>query len=198
MEEVVGDGSCSYKIKEKFKLLKERLKWWNGEVFGWVNLKIEKAVEDMNFCNDQLQLVVDSEGVLSDNRKKAKFDFWNTLKLRECILKQKSRAAWLNEGDTNTNFFHRSVKERRKRNSLVGIESPLGRVETVEGMKGEVRRFFEAKYKESPLRRPVLDGIEFNYITTGEAEELEHPFTTEELKDAVWSCDGDKCPGLDR
>lgn len=28
-------------LKEKFKFLKERLKWWNKSVFGWLDLKIE-------------------------------------------------------------------------------------------------------------------------------------------------------------
>lgn len=32
-------GNKYFVIKEKFRLLKERLKWWNENVFGWVDLK---------------------------------------------------------------------------------------------------------------------------------------------------------------
>lgn len=35
-------------IKEKLKFLKERLKWWSKEVFGWLDLNIENIVEDLN------------------------------------------------------------------------------------------------------------------------------------------------------
>lgn len=35
-------------MKEKHKLMRERLKWWNKEVFGWLDLTIEKLVADMD------------------------------------------------------------------------------------------------------------------------------------------------------
>lgn len=38
-------GKKSYVLKEKFKYLKERLKWWNKLVFDWIDQKIEDGVE---------------------------------------------------------------------------------------------------------------------------------------------------------
>lgn len=33
-------------------------------------------------------------------------------------MKQKSRIAWLNEGNSNTRFFHMAIKERRAWNMI--------------------------------------------------------------------------------
>lgn len=38
----------AFVIKEKFKLMKERLKGWNKEVFGWLDLSIDNIVLEMN------------------------------------------------------------------------------------------------------------------------------------------------------
>ncbi|MCI19886.1 cysteine-rich receptor-like protein kinase, partial [Trifolium medium] len=41
-------GKKAYVLKEKFKLLKDCLKKWNKEVFGFLDLNIEKTVKDLN------------------------------------------------------------------------------------------------------------------------------------------------------
>lgn len=35
-------------VKEKLKLLKEKMKIWNNEVYGIMNLRIEEIVKDVN------------------------------------------------------------------------------------------------------------------------------------------------------
>ena len=64
-------------------------------------------------------------------------------------------------------------------------------------VKEEAVKFFAARFTEEKLDRPTLDGVQFNIITHTQREELTSPFTDLELKDAVWSCGGDKCPGPD-
>lgn len=41
-------GKKYFVIKEKFQRLRERLSWWNKEVFGWIDLNVEKDVEELN------------------------------------------------------------------------------------------------------------------------------------------------------
>ncbi|CAK8573237.1 unnamed protein product [Lathyrus sativus] len=41
----VVSGRGDFVLKEKLRMLKRKLRSWNAEVFGWVNLKIDKAVE---------------------------------------------------------------------------------------------------------------------------------------------------------
>lgn len=46
------DGKNAYVVKEKFKLMWKELKFWNKGVFGWLDLGIENAVNDLNELDD--------------------------------------------------------------------------------------------------------------------------------------------------
>lgn len=41
----------AFVVNEKLKLLKEKLKVWNKEVFGYMDLKIEETVKEMNLVD---------------------------------------------------------------------------------------------------------------------------------------------------
>lgn len=70
-------------------------------------------------------------------------------------------------------------------------------VSGVEEVKEEATRHFSGQFKEERGIRPTLDGIHFNKISELEAELLTASFTMEEVKEAVWSYEGDKSPGPD-
>ena len=112
-------------------------------------------------------------------------------------MRQKSRIKWLKEGDSNTAFFHKSINFRRHHNAIQGIFIESTWVQQPNLIKEEVVKFFAARFTEEKFDRPTLDGVQFNTITCSQREEMSAPFTDPELKDAVWSCGGDKCPGPD-
>lgn len=41
-------GSATHVLKEKFKLLRNNLGWWNKRVFGGIDLKIDEEVNTLN------------------------------------------------------------------------------------------------------------------------------------------------------
>lgn len=43
----------------------------------------------------------------------------------------------------------------------------------------------------------MLDGVPFSSISSSENGFLIDPFTVDEIKDTVWSCEGSKSPGPD-
>lgn len=47
------------------------------------------------------------------------------------------------------------------------------------------------------LERPILFGISFTQLSTVDSNSLTAPFSVEEIKEAIWSCGGNKSPGLD-
>lgn len=43
-------------------------------------------------------------------------------------LKQKSRVQWLNEGDSNTSFFHRTTTKRQSSNTICNLKTNNGQI----------------------------------------------------------------------
>lgn len=57
--EVGGRGD--FRLCEKLKMLKVGLRWWKRLVFGWVDLRVEELVGDLN---DLDSLLVNIHGIL--------------------------------------------------------------------------------------------------------------------------------------
>lgn len=43
--------------------------------------------------------------------------------------------------------------------------------------------------------RPIISSIEFKHISVGDNLMLVAPFSIEDIKETIWSCDGKKTPG---
>ena len=103
-------------------------------------------------------------------------ELWEISFAHESILRQKSRIRWLREGDNNMAFFHKSINFRRHYNAIQGMFIEGTWVQNPKLIKDQAVSFFSARF----LR-----------------EELIAPFSDLHLREAVWSCSGDKCPGPD-
>ncbi|KAL5190603.1 U-box domain-containing protein 14 [Glycine soja] len=103
-------------------------------------------------------------------------ELWEISFAHESILRQKSRIRWLREGDNSTTFFHKSINFRRHYNAIQGMFIEGTWVQNPKLIKDQAVSFFSARF----LR-----------------EELIAPFSDLDLREAVWNCSGDKCPGPD-
>ena len=130
-------------------------------------------------------------------RKSLQQELWDASNAYESLLRQKSRAKWLKEGDNNSTYFHKVINFRRNYNALQGILIDGVWVQQPEVVKREAVKFFLKRISEQNFFRPTLDGVHFPSLTQRQREDLITPFSDHELKEAVWSCGGDKCPGPD-
>ncbi|XP_058763319.1 uncharacterized protein LOC131636743 [Vicia villosa] len=147
---LVVDGRGDFILFEKLKRLKERLKSWNREVFGWIDLNISNEVETIN---DMDKLLVDNFGSdmesVVEARRKASNNLWKCLNVKESMLRFKSRQFWLNDDDNNTLFFHNSLKDRRRKNAISVLEGA---------------DHFESFFHEENKFRVVPEGIDLNIL----------------------------------
>jgi hypothetical protein len=104
---------------------------------------------------------------------------------------------WVKEGDSNSKFFHESLKSRRRRNNLVALKDGDHWIQGVEEVKEFVKNFFENNFSERWDRRPNLNRIQFQFLSEEDNFLLMSPFSIEEVKEVIWSSDGNKCPGPD-
>ncbi|CAK8537008.1 unnamed protein product [Lathyrus sativus] len=193
------EGRGDFVLKEKLKIFKDRLKWWNRVVFGKIDLEVEETVGDIN-AGDVLAETVAPGGLSledTNSRKEAVTKFWTNLRIKENMLVQKSRIKWLKEGDSNSGFFHRAIKERRRHNHIGPLNVAGSMIEKVEEVKFEVHRHFARKFKVMEGEESFLEGITFDGINEEDRIFLEGPFLEEEIKEAIWGCGISKSPGPD-
>ncbi|XP_059624654.1 uncharacterized protein LOC132267514 [Cornus florida] len=167
----------SFRLASKIMLLKGDLKKWNKEVFGnliWRKNRIIQKIVDID--------KKEGKGFLSatdSNRwAECKVEFGETVMMEEIYWRQKSRALWLTEGDRN-----RLANAHRRGNHISRICFDGNMVTRDE----DVQAGFVA----------ILDGLEFDEISSEDKEWLERPFREEEVLEALRSCEGDKAPRPD-
>ncbi|GAU30605.1 hypothetical protein TSUD_62250 [Trifolium subterraneum] len=188
-------GKKAFIVKEKMKKLKEALKAWNREIFGLMDLNIEKTVKDMNEVEEMLANG-DSHPIFINSKELSK-NFWEQLHFKESLLQQKSRTKWIKEGDSNTRYFHASIKGRRRRNNVVKIKKGTEWLQGVAAIKSEAIDHYSKLFSEEWLQRPFLQGINFKTLSADDNAFLLEPFAEDEVRETIWSCDGNKSPGPD-
>ncbi|XP_058759393.1 uncharacterized protein LOC131632672 [Vicia villosa] len=72
-------GHGDFVLKEKLRLLKIKLRWWNYNVFGKINLEVEEGVKEINALDNHSSDVEVESGV----RRRANRKFWTNLKIRK-------------------------------------------------------------------------------------------------------------------
>ncbi|CAA7042858.1 unnamed protein product [Microthlaspi erraticum] len=92
------------------------LKKWNREVFGDVQKRKEKLLDDIKRVQDSLERVQTDALLAREMVLLREFD--SILEQEEMIWFQKSREKHIALGDRNTSFFHTSTVIRRRRNKI--------------------------------------------------------------------------------
>lgn len=64
-------------------------------------------------------------------------------------------------------------------------------------VKLKVKEFFENKFGKDNEAALKLDGIYFNHLSQADNTFLKAPLETEEIKEAIRDCDGDRSPEPD-
>ncbi|XP_022003600.1 uncharacterized protein LOC110901053 [Helianthus annuus] len=111
--------------------------------------------------------------------------------------RQKARVKWAVEGDENTGFFHGVINANTSNNRINGLMVNGEWVSNPTVIKDKAFTFFAEKFKEPMKDRPPFVCPNLSRLTNSEAELLIEPFSLAEIKEAVWSCDGEKAPGPD-
>lgn len=106
---LVVRGRGDFVLKEKLRLLKDKIKVWNKEVFGKYDLEVKEGVRDINRFDDKLD-PSSSSSFMDDLvlRKEASCKFWRNIRIKENMLLNRSRLSWMREGDSNSGFFSQS------------------------------------------------------------------------------------------
>ena len=142
---------------------------------------------------------LESSGVWNNQLKEERFKVKS--KLEKIFLKEerafrmKSKFTWAKEGATNTKLFHSLVNLRKAKDVITKLELEYGSlVDKNKYIVLEITGFFQSLYKLEGLSFWGIHGIEWQPIASHLVEWLERPFE-EEVKKAIYECDGNRAPG---
>ncbi|XP_058775262.1 uncharacterized protein LOC131649520 [Vicia villosa] len=190
--------------------LKNNRKDWGPKPFKFNNLWF-KHEEFYNFVEDEWnKIVVKGRGdyCLVEKLKtlRSRISWWNKTVYGWIDLKIDKDVKEMHSLDNLFVHFAGNVPEEVVEKRLKVIEeegtpyapwSLGGRLEEVKEIKDFIFKHFDGFFKEEVSTRPEPHGINLKVLSLGDSLDLEKPFSEEEIKDAIWSCDGKKSPGPD-
>ena len=193
------DGSRLYQVCTKLKLLKEWLKTFNGAHFK--NLPNQSTLARQRLLDIQRQLSSSpNDDSLRSLEREALLVYTNACKAEESFHAQKSRIKWLKEGDSNSSFFHNSVKSRFNRNKLVSLTLDDG--STVSDpmlIKVEATAFFHTILNGSAAQpypgKSFLSQYISKQLSRTHSDSLIEVISSEEVKSALFNIHPNKAPG---
>lgn len=97
------------------------LRQWNKDSFGFCQSMIQTLESDLARLFSSPPL---GENLRHQHSTQSTLDEWRlTLEL---VWRQKSRELWLTAGDRNSQFFHASTIDKRRKNSIVALKDDSG------------------------------------------------------------------------
>lgn len=106
-------GSPMYILSSKLKMLKDKLKVWNKEVFGNIHLQVAEAEKNLNDIQDQINISGNNDTLMNEE-KIAQTNLDLALHKQETFWLEKAKLKWHVDGDRNTKYFHRLTKIKNK------------------------------------------------------------------------------------
>ncbi|XP_019459903.1 PREDICTED: uncharacterized protein LOC109359661 [Lupinus angustifolius] len=189
-------GQRAFVLKEKLKILKEAIKAWNKKIFCCIDTTLSVLSRDIQAL-DLIGETISLDDVQVVEKKNLTAEWWKTANWRDNLLRQKSRNKWLKEGDANTSFFYACINNRRRRNQIHGVWINGLWCEEEDHIRSGASNYFKKLFTQVHSPKPILAGVVFSMISDSQRTSLDLPFSEEEVKLAVWSCDGDKSPSPD-
>jgi len=189
-------GNSMSRLKDKLKLLKKDIKEWNKSVFG----NIEECKREIMMEIENLD-VKDAECDLLEGEKLRRWELLSQKKSldkkMESLNRKKARSTWYKHGDSNSKYYHSIIRWRKLRNEVKGVEIDNQWCEEPEAVCREVKHVFEQRFKATPDHGVRLGLVDFMTLPEVISLKMVEDFSEEEVRAAVWMCEGSKSPGPD-
>ncbi|KAG7541754.1 Endonuclease/exonuclease/phosphatase superfamily [Arabidopsis thaliana x Arabidopsis arenosa] len=197
----VVQGSTMFSLCQKLKAVKVACKALNRSSFSNIQARTAEAHESLTRI--QSQILTTPTTSLFDEEKVAR-NRWTFLSTaEESFLRQKSRLRWCDEGDSNTSFFHKSVKAHQANNRICSLKNDLDeRVTDKTLLKEMVVTYYQQllgtkNTSVHPLSTERIRELNSFRCSADLGRRLSAIPTPEEITSTVFSLPRNKAPGPD-
>lgn len=138
----------------------------------------------------------DSAGIVEFTEGRKRFN--ELFHSQEVFWKQRSRLLWLKEGDMNSHFFHTMPSTRKRRNSISTLRNAQGQSCTTSAeIDALIYDYFSKLFIVDGCQNDEVLNCVKTKITYEQNELLLEPFSTGDVKAALFKMHPDKSSGPD-
>ncbi|KAI0519640.1 hypothetical protein KFK09_007094 [Dendrobium nobile] len=191
-----GGNDLANALNLKFKRTLKALFYWSKAKFKSLNVlrdTLKKEIYDLQ--------IEEADGMLSEKKLmllRSKVNELNCVLARLNIWwRQRAKARWLEEGDTNSAFFHSFANARRSANWINLIKNEDGTfTDQIKDFDMIFTKFFKAKWSQRTFN---LDGWPQPAVVLDKEDQLklDADFSKEELQEVVNNLGKNIAPGMD-
>lgn len=187
-------GLSKYSFMSRLKTTKLALKEWNKKVFGNVDICIKETKAAIKKLQSQGQ-----DECIVRMEKDLQIEIDEMLKREESLWRDKAKSKWLQEGDTNTCYFHLTTILHRKYNSITSILSPNNSwISKRQDIRLAFQEYFESIFSSVEPQYPKdFQNLFTPVIGREENNKLNLIPTEDEIHRAVFSMGSNKSPSMD-
>ncbi|KAG7547784.1 Ribonuclease H domain [Arabidopsis suecica] len=197
-ELLLASWNGDLKTPEALEGLKVKLRKWNKEIFGDIQRKKDRLVQEIKSVQDLLDLQQTDDLLEREAALIKEFDV--VLEQEEVLWFQKSREKWIELGDRNTSYFHTSTIIRRRKNRIEALKNEEGQwVSDKQQLEQLAINYYQRLYSmedvDAVVEKLPING--FERLTHEEKTGLNKLFTAQEVEATIRSMGKYKAPGPD-
>ena len=187
-------GTSMFRLVHKIKQCRLQLIRWSQSQVRVTPRLIEKKKCHLQALEKQRPDVYNAREVNSVRR-----ELCGLMKQEETCWRQRSRVAWLHGGDNNSKYFHECASQRKRTNTIHGLRDSNQIWQTEPRVMESIAvEYFQSLFVFSnPTHIDQVTQLVDEVVTQDMNMKLLHPFTTEEVKAALFQMHPSKAPGSD-
>ena len=190
----ISTTSENHTIQAKVNNCQDQLQWWNKNVFGHIDKQLKdrqeklQQLESLNTLHEYAEDIQRLRKEINELMDKEN-DMWH----------QRSRALWMQEGDRNTKFFHSTATQRRRKNTILGLQDDFGCWrDNAEDIETIVLDYYTSIFQsDMPSTFAAVEDALEPKVTPEMNAALLSEFHPDEVKDALQQMHPLKSPGPD-
>lgn len=183
-------------IKDALEKCASKLSWWGKNVFGNIAFRKKRCLARLS--GTQQAMCDRPSTYLFGLEKKLSNELQTILKQEELYWWQKSKLAWITQGERNTRFFHITTIMRRRRNSTLRLKNLQGDwVDRSDALGNLVCDFYKNLYVAESNTNMGDFEILFPTLTESERYALNREVNDGEIYNAMFQLGAQKAPGID-
>lgn len=176
-----------------------KVKSRNKTQFGDLFYRKKKILARLNGISRSLSLHHSS--FLLNLQKELTMEYFRILRSEEDFWKMKSRISWIQDGDHNTSFFHKSTLNRRRKNRIIGLKNNnnvwlFDPVQISTFIIDHFAKIYTTDHSFSYLRRALFP-VPHPHLSEIDKATLQAPCIIHEISKVVFSFSPLKAPGPD-